>query len=398
MLVWWQILLLLVWGGICNVWIGLLIVQVFVRRRGIFLEPQPDAPLVNEPSVAIIIPARNEAANIAECIRSVQSQSYDRLHIIVADDRSQDETAAIVADLARHDARILLVQVKELPSGWMGKSHALWQASRQVSADWLLFIDADCRLDSAAVRTAILTAQTRNVEFLSLWPRQADGGFWEHLLIPLCAGIIALWYGSPQHQTTPRRLPFANGQFLLVSRGAYDRMGGHAAVRSALIEDVILVQRAVAQGISAWAGSGARLFSVRMYTSLSEIMSGWSRIFVGALRSRVRIAISVLWLLLGSLLPYLALIWVALAAAFNRWTPFIGLIADFAAAHLLLIMLASIRFWAYGKCRRIYLFAYPLSVIMVSAILFRAERTLTGHCRVRWRDTEYELARAGMIL
>ncbi len=396
-LTWWHIALLLGWAGICCVWLGLLIAQFRAKSEGLLLRPVADSPPASEPPVAVVIPARNEAENIGGCLESVLSQNYGGFRVIVADDRSEDGTGAIAARIARSDDRVQVVRIDELPAGWMGKTHALWKATQHASEEWLLYIDADCRLDPPALRTAITVARSRHVQFLSLWPRQARGGFWEHLLIPLCAGIIALWYRSPQQAGRSRRPPFANGQFLLIHRDAYERIGGHEAVRTALIEDVMLAERIAALGIPAWSGAGAELFSVRMYRSLAEIVSGWTRIYVGALRSRVKLLASVAWLLLGSAWPYAALLWGLARWQAGQRGPFTAAVILLGGIHLFLMMLVSMRFWRLGRCRRIYLLAYPVSVIVVIAILLRAERVLSRGSRVRWRGTDYTISPAGTI-
>ncbi len=293
---WWLYPLMGAWQTICGVWLTLLIAQFAARKRGLLLDAK-NAPALpaTPPSLAIVIPARNEADNIEGCLNSVLAQDYPGFRVIVVDDRSEDDTAGIVRRIAAADPRVTLVSNHALPAGWMGKTHALHVGGQAAVEDWMLFVDADCRLDAPAARVAVATALQRKAGLVSLWPRQAEGGFWEHLLIPLCAGIIALWYGSADQSPTSRRRPFANGQFLLLSRDAYRRIGGHEAVREALIEDVIIAERARVAGVRAWVGSGAQLFSVRMYTSLEAILRGWSRIYVGALRSRVRLVLSILW-------------------------------------------------------------------------------------------------------
>lgn len=385
------------WASICGVWAALLVAQLRVRREGLLLLPHVgdengDRAL---PSVAVIIPARNESAALADCLQSVLSQDYPNLSVVIADDRSEDDTAAIASGIAARDARVQLVRVAELPSGWMGKSHALWTATRGVTAEWLLFLDVDCALRPHAIRTVIHEARRRNVELLSLWPAQAPGGFWEHLLIPLCAAIIALWFGSK------KRAAFANGQFLLMSRAAYERIGGHQAVRTALIEDIPLAEHAARAGVRAWVGSGRELVAVRMYASLRGIIDGWGRIYVGALRSSTKIALSILWLLFGSLLPYAmaVLLTVLLPSGTRMADPTTVLIAGgLCAVHLTLLLAASWRFWGMGGCQRRYLALYPLSVLMVAAILIRAWCWMTIDRRVPWRERTYKIDARGRIL
>lgn len=412
-----MIALLAAWGSICGVWALLLVAQLRVRREGLLLRP-----LVGDleradalPSVSVVIPARNEAAALENCLHSVLSQGYPNLSVVVIDDRSEDGTAAIADRIARRDARVQPLRVASLPDGWMGKSHALWSATRQVTADWLLFLDVDCTLGPHAIQTAICEARRRNVEFLSLWPGQAPGNFWEHALIPLCAAIIALWFGAR------KRPAFANGQFLLVRRSAYERIGGHRAVRSALIEDIPLAECAARAGVAPWVASGRDLVRVRMYSGLNEIIRGWARIYVGALRSGVKIVLSILWLLFGSLLPYVAIVFLAAAlvwpSPFHVQRPphaltavtFTGptwftqsatflLASSLCLLHLALMLTASWRFWGMGGCKRAYLLLYPLSTIVVIRILAQAWWWLVVRRQVPWRDRVYTTDPRGTIV
>lgn len=390
---------LLVWAAIILVWAGLLVAQWAARRDGLLLDPLPaDVPLPDPPpSVCVVIPARNEADTLEACLRHVLSQDYPALSVLIVDDRSEDATPQVAAAIAARDPRVRFLRVESLPEGWMGKSHALWQATREAAADWLLFIDVDCTLAPGAVRTAVIEATRRDAELLTLWPRQADGGFWEHVAIPLCAAIIALWFGSR------RREPFANGAFLMMRRDAYERVGGHHAVRSALIEDVPFAEHAAASGVRWWVASGRHVVSVRMYDSYRELVDGWARIYVGALRGGTRIAASIVWLLAGSLWPYVAAL--ALLAGFLAgYRPdgasqrLVWIVAGMCAAHFALMLAASYRFWGLGGCRRRYLVLYPLSVLVVIRILGRAWWWLIIKRRVPWRNRSYAIDRSGMIV
>jgi len=402
------ILLLAGWGAICNVWFWLIVAQRRARRDGLFLEVSPNTreaqtKLKYRPSVCVVIAARNESEGLANCLQNVLKQDYPKLTIVVIDDRSEDNTYEIAQTFAQSDPRVQVIHIDHLPPKWMGKSHALWQGTRNAGADWLLFIDVDCKLKSHAVSRAIDEAQTRNVPFLSLWPQQTAGGFWEHATIPLCGGIIALWFGSQRVNDPRSGLAFANGQFLLIQREAYERIGGHEAVRSAIIEDIPLAEHAKKSGVSCWVASGRDLVSVRMYDNYQAIVNGWARIYVGALRSDVKIALSIIWLIFGSLLPYVAAGWLAVAF-YVDWTTHAKIstelicFAALCANHLILMMIASYRFWGMGGCRRIDLIWYPLSVCIVVRILVQSWWWLRIRRSIPWRNTRYTIDRRGRIV
>lgn len=393
------------WGVITTVWGVLLFEQRRLRRDGLLLKPLPRVHVEETeplPRLCVIVPTRNAGASIRDCIESILGQDYDEMDILIVDDRSTDETGAVIDSIASSDTRVRAIHIDVLPPGWLGKSHALWNASKHTTADWLLFLDDDCRLDPPAVRTALHEARQRGADLLSLWPRHAGGTFAEHLIIPLCGGIIAMWFGRRRRDGSPARA-FANGQFLLIKRDSYEKIGGHQSVKNALIEDVVLARHAAESDIPAWVASGASLFSVRMYDGFSQTMDGWTRIFTGALRSGTRLMLSVLWLLAGSLTPFLLLpVLVTLL-----WGDFVnhraldpGMLAAFGQGviHLVLMMLVSYRFWGFGRCSRAYLWLYPVSAILVIILLLRAWWWLMVRRTVRWRGTDYAIDRNARIV
>ncbi len=402
------IILLAGWSAICSVWFGLIVAQRRAQRDDLFLEVgssdrAKSVPVDGIPTVCIVIAARNESQGLASCLQHVLAQDYPKLSALVIDDRSEDDTSAIAQKFAQSDSRLSIKRIDHLPPKWMGKSHALWQGTRGVNTDWLLFTDVDCKLNPGAVARAIEEAHYRNAKLLTLWPRQTAGGFWEHATIPLCGGIIALWFGSGRVNDPHSKLAFANGQFLLIEREAYEQIDGHKAVHNAIIEDIPLAEHAKKSGVTSWVASGRDLVSVRMYDNYHAILNGWARIYVGALRSSTKIVLSIIWLLLGSLLPYVAATWLAFLF-YSAWvtkTPIHTHVIYFAAMcanHLALMMIASYRFWAMGGCRRIDLIWYPLSVLVVILILARSWWWLTIKRRIPWRHTYYTIDRRGRIV
>jgi len=382
----------------CGVWAILLWMQHRLHRDGTIVSASVVPELSRDTDVCVVIPARNEEAGIVSCLETVLEQDLAHLRVVVVDDRSDDGTAEAVRSTSHRDARVSLRQIHTLPPGWLGKSHALTRATEGLTCDWLLFIDADCRLLSpTAIRAAVGEAQHRGVSLFTLLPALATDGFWEGMLIPLCSAVMALWYSRSNR---PRAAGFANGQFLLIKREVYEAVSGHAAVRRAIIEDVPLAEAVRAAGYTTWTGGGGELISVRMYDSLTSIVRGWSRIFVGALRSPLKIAASAAWLIAGSLGPFVAVpilvhAWwrVGFQAAPSLIPP-----TGLCLTHIVLLTLVSYGFWGLSRCDRRYLWLYPLSVLGVLGILTHALWTMTVSRRIGWRDTRYRFDRRARIL
>jgi len=404
---WTTLTLLAGWGVVCNIWAALLYAQRVALRQGIMLKPceyiedgtLDEVGSSELPSVCILIPARNEAESIRASLSGALAQDYPRLRVVVVDDRSEDATPAVADAMAAEDNRLQVLRIDHLPKGWLGKSHALWTATREVTDDWLLFVDADCTLHPDAVRVALDEAKRRDVTMLSLWPGHLAEGFWEHMLIPLCAAVMALWFGRANHSRSGSGPAFANGQFILIRRDEYERIGGHESVRRAIIEDVPLAERASRMGVRCWTAGGRDLVGVRMYTGLAAVCDGWTRIFLGALRSKTKLALSIGWLMIGSLLPFVAGPYIIFQLIVSsEIDPLLWASAGTCLSHLVLMYAVSWRFWKLGYCDRRYLLLYPISVVVVVALLARAFWWMLIRRMIGWRKTYYTLDSRAMIV
>src|SRR5439155_12947628 len=181
-----------VWAGLIA-WLILRIFRQFRTHRAASLgRPMSDAADAVLPDIAIIVPARNEIANIAACLKGLVAQRglTDGSSIIVVDDGSQDGTGQAVARAARSDPRIKLIESGDLPAGWMGKPHACWQGAMRARTEWLCFVDADVRAMPELIGAALTAAARQRIDMLSLKPLQELGSLWERLIIP--GGLVAI--------------------------------------------------------------------------------------------------------------------------------------------------------------------------------------------------------------
>ncbi|MGH9785226.1 MAG: glycosyltransferase [Terriglobia bacterium] len=230
------------------------------------------------PRVSAIIPARNEEANIATCVRSLLAQGPapgNDLEIIVADDGSEDKTAEIVRELAANSPSVRLISVPPLPAGWLGKNHALHAAVEQAQGEWLLFTDADTRHEPRTLAAVIARAEKENLDLVSFSPRQETRTWWEKAVIPLVFQELARLYPFSRVNDPHDPIAAANGQYILIRRKAYQAVGGHQAVRNEVVEDVELARLAKRAGFRIWFGSGEGVVSTRMYRRYSEMWDGW---------------------------------------------------------------------------------------------------------------------------
>ncbi|GEM_PF-80021 len=358
-----------------------------VRPLDLYVEP---ASTDSAPArVSVIIPARNERDRISDCLRSLRDQGGAVSEIIVVDDRSDDGTAEVARNVLGDDPRLRIERVDTLPAGWAGKAHACMHGAAVASAEWLLFADADCRFAPGGVAGAIGYACRHDIDFLSLWLAADHRTFWEHMLIPLCGALILYWY-PPLRTNHPRSsLAFANGQFILVRRQAYERMGGHACARNTVLEDIPLATHAKQAGLRLRSALGPGIASVRMYRSFREIWNGWARIFAGALQRRWKLLASVVSLVGGSLLPSIGAPLAALAVLAHGWPPATlhATLMVLLWTHCVAVYSVSYRLWGLCHCTRRHLLLYPVSVVLVIGILLRAWWWLTTRQPIIWRGT-----------
>jgi chlorobactene glucosyltransferase len=256
---------------------------------------RPVAPPSGGPLVSVLVPARNEIRNVEDCIRSLLLQDYPHYELIVLDDASTDGTGELVARLIaqvrnpRVTARML--RGEPLPDGWVGKNWACHQLAAAAAGEYLLFTDADTIHAPGFVSAAMDYSKRHRASLVSAWPRLLTGSLGEKLVVPgivlMGLGFCPLWLQrmvqNGRQKLSPnqaRGLGVANGQMLLFTREAYDHIGGHAAHRNHLVEDVNFGRE-----IAARMGEGMRLFNcealqfstVRMYRSFAETWEGFTK-------------------------------------------------------------------------------------------------------------------------
>jgi chlorobactene glucosyltransferase len=346
-----------------------------------------DAPPAAGTLVSVIVPARNESATIETLVRSVLASTYQPLEVLVLDDRSTDDTAAIVERLAVGDARLRLVHGEPLPEGWYGKPWACLQGYRAAHGDLLLFTDADTHHGPELLARAVGALRAERADLLTVAPRQRCETFWERLVMPQIWLLLALRYHpSRVNRARRERDVIANGQFILVPRESYEAVGTHEVVRHEVAEDLALAQVFHRSGRKIHFAFAERLMETRMYRNLPHLVEGWSKnVYLGGRRSfpqepvlRALVPVMLLAAFLFWLIPPAVL-------AMTGWTGGPGQAAAAATA-------LSGLFWmliSYGmKIPPWYGLLYPIGALM--ALYIGARSTWRGARRVEWRGRVYQ--------
>ncbi len=238
--------------------------------------------LTDTPKVSVLIPARNEAANIGNCLNGILEQDYPNFEVIVLNDHSTDGTEEIVNNFAAKDSRVRLIQGEKLPTGWTGKNWACHQLSQKAQGEIFIFTDADNQHEKFVVSNTVAYLQKYQLDLVSAFPQQRTVTFAEKLIVPIVDffvyGTLPLWltYYAPNPS-----LAAANGQWIAFTKKAYREIGGHDVVKNHLVEDTELSRIAKRKGKKTLTTAGTGAVYCRMYSSAREVWEGFSKNFYG---------------------------------------------------------------------------------------------------------------------
>ena len=345
-------------------------------------EPPSGAPLVS-----VIIPARDEARNIGRCVRSALSATYPALEVIVVDDHSTDGTGQIAREAAGGDQRLRVIEPPPLPEGWFGKQWACASGAGVARGEILCFADADTEHAPDLVTRSVNAMRSRRADLFSIAGRQELGGFWERVIQPQVFTMLLARYGGTETVGRSRHAhdKIANGQCIFVRRSAYDAIGGHGAVRDKVAEDLMLAQRMFSAGHHVALAIGTEQLSTRMYTSLRELVGGWSKnIYAGGIDAmpfgrtgRALFPIALLLPFALSLAPPITLL--------LAWMAPMAVVVWAAAATLASLAFWAMVYWRIGEPIG-YALLYPLGAAL---LLWIAVRAIVRGRRVAWKGREY---------
>jgi hypothetical protein len=327
---------------------------VLLRRPARVAQPQPHR-------VSVLVPARDEQDRIGDCLTALRAQQPSNwLEIIVLDDESSDATGSTARAAAQGDARVRVLTGAAPPPGWLGKPHACWQLATAADpiADVLVFLDADVRLAAHAIGAALDVLDRADLDVVSPYPRQLAGSPIERLVQPLLqwSWLTFLPLRLAERSARPS-LAVLNGQFLVIRRAAYERAGGHAAVRAEVLDDVALARAVRGAGGRGGLMDGTDLATCRMYTGWAQVRDGYGKSLWSAFGSPPGALGAVLVLNAGYVLP-------AAAALVGSRAGLIGYLAG------VLGRVVSARATG-GRCWPDAL-AHPLSIVALTGLTVRS--------------------------
>lgn len=323
---------------------------------------------VPPPSVSVLIPARNEAANILPMVESILKQDYPNFQILVLDDNSEDETGLILSELASVDSRVCFLQGQPLPDGWMGKQWACHQLAQAATGELLLFTDADTRHLPHALSDAVAVLLAERTDLLSALPHQKMLTWGERLIVPLLYWSFMVFI--PLCLAYRIKLPvlsMAIGQFMLIRQQAFEKIGGFEPIRKNAADDLALVRQVKAQGLNWKVIDGGRDIHCRMYKNFKQASQGISKNLFAVFDYRILPFVFVwLWLGLVFLGPLIVLAVGALSGLVNQASLLMAGIAVTEAFMLWLLVVKRFRFPL-----KVALF-YPFNMLTAIVLALRA--------------------------
>ena len=228
---------------------------------------------VSSSLVSIIVPARNEEASLGACLESLVAQIGVNFEIIVINDHSSDRTA----EIARSFSQVRLIDAPDLPAGWTGKNNAVTAGARTARGAWFLFTDADTVHSPGSLAKALAEAKEHGAALLSYSPEQEVRSFAEKALMPVIFAELAANFRPKDVSDPASPVAAANGQYLLITRDAYESVGGHAAIAGNILEDVALARAVKSAGFKIFFQYGGDAVRTRMYRTFPQMREGWTK-------------------------------------------------------------------------------------------------------------------------
>ena len=264
-----------------------------------------DKIIKDPPLVSVLIPARDEEIYIEKCIKAFLKQDYPNLEILVLDDNSSDNTYDIVKKISKKNKNVKIFKGKPLPKGWLGKNFACYQLSRYAEGEYFLFTDADTHHFQNSISSSLAAMLKNGLDALCPFPREIMVTIHERMSIPFMNFVILLFMPLALIRKSKNPLFCTGiGQCLLFRREVYFGMGGHAAVKGKILEDVQITKKTKEMGYSYMIFDGRKIIACRMYKNFKQVFTGYSRFLFSAFDYNVvMITIAVIFFILLFLLP-----------------------------------------------------------------------------------------------
>jgi chlorobactene glucosyltransferase len=368
-------------------WLVSIVLTLYGLSRQKLLLPARDSPLTASaaPLVSVLLPARNEEHRVlAECVRSILAQDYQRFEVIAVNDRSTDATGAILEALAKSDERLRVIEGDEPPAGWLGKPYAMQQAFNRARGEWILATDADMIFDTVVLRTAMDRTLKEKGDAMTLIPHFEASSFWERVMIPTWGWVLLMFTLFYRISNPKTQGAVGIGGFFLMRRSLLERLGGYAELKDEVMEDVRLAEM-IKPGARLLTEYAPKLLSTRMYRNFGEMWQCSTKNWFSGVRFSLPFALACVFSMYSMavvppLIALASLIGIGLGADADLWQLFIPAVLSWLLQVIVLAM-ASIR----SQVSPAYALTAPLGLSLLYAMLFDSSIRITTGKGVTWK-------------
>ena len=269
------------------------IVFFFLAMRIYRLTPQLSNTVSHEssrtqPSVTLIVPARNEAHRIGNCLKSLKAQTYQNMNVLVVDDFSTDNTIDTSMELIGADPRFRVLNLrslcKEKPTDWNGKSFALQQASLQTQREWIIFVDADVSFVPDTVAKAMTYVSDHQLDLLSILPQHLCDTFWTKVVHPIPLETLLFHISKTNKQGS--KIGFSFGCFMVIKHSVFDAVAGYETIKDKIVDDCEFARLIKRSGFRIRIANAQEMIQVETYKGFRELWEGWGKnIFLGLIQN-----------------------------------------------------------------------------------------------------------------
>lgn len=369
-------------------WLVSLALTVYGLARRQLLQSAGDSTsrTIDPPLVSVLIPARNEEHRVlTECVRSILAQDYERFEVIAVNDRSTDRTLALLEAIATNDERLRVIEGEELPAEWLGKPYAMQQAVNLARGEWILATDADMIFDRRALRTAMDHVLKAKGDAMTLIPHFEAHSFWERVMIPTWIWVFLMFTIFFRISNPKTQGAAGIGGFFLMRREVLDRIGGYAALKDEVLEDVRLAEMIKRSGACLLAEHAPALLRTRMYSNFKEMWECSTKNWFSGFKFSLPFAMSaVLSMYAMAVVPPLIALCSAIAIATggssSLWLVFIPAVASWLLQVLVLAMVSK-----RSEVSPVYALTAPLGLGSLYAMLFDSSMRITTGRGVTWK-------------
>lgn len=370
-----------------------LVLVISIRKRiitGKRILKLPEGILIdNMPLVSVVVPFRDEEANLPTLLESLNQQDYPNIEVILADDQSTDSSRKIAENFAKGFPKTRVVSVKARPAGWVGKTWACEEGFRAATGEWILFTDADVRFYKSAIKKAIVFAVAKKLDVLTLMPKILCKSIWAKLIQPFFYHFLLVLYSPLKVNDVSNPFAYVFGAFFLIRKSTYEHVGRHEAVKSSIVEDRAIGALAKQKGAKLLMVDGSENYDSVWASTLSDVIHGIERIASFSINvNPIRGIFFAAGVFITTVLPFLmapiALVWYLQEVAYADIMLLLSLII------VALVMIAgSIEVMGPLKLSKVYMVAAPLGGLLFSVAMLTAAYKNAFKKQMVWKGRAY---------